>query len=433
MISYPVPASIVLVVLFAVGLYVGRLLNICALRFADDPSLWNQLKSLAAPWAVCRKCHASPHITEEIPVAGWIINGRRCRDCRARVPVTFTVIELLTGFLFAYTFWWAVPMGAGTGIRDSGLVSPEGPPGPEVIKGLWSPATWLQLRWLLQMFMICGLIVATEIDRRLRLIPDGSTIPVLLVALMAHTMFGQLYIVPIWFQDPSTVRLLQPLLPELLQPLFQPWDATAFIQSWPHLHGLLVSLVGALAGAGSVWIVRQIGFLVLKQEAMGFGDVVLMGMIGSVIGWQPVLAVFMVAPMLAILVAIGNFVAHRDNEIPYGPFLSIATILLLLTWPHSWPLAKRFFDMGPVLVLMGLFMIVLLGVSLQLVQVIKRLLGFSTGSPQPEEAEWTSADHLSYYTSERPDEQTGEWSRDQWPGSRAGRGLKRYHDWHHDS
>jgi len=225
--------------------------------------------------------------------------------------------------------------------------------------------------------------------------------------------------------------MLQPIVPQLLQPVFVPWDATAFIQTWPHLHGFLVSAVGALAGAGSVWIVRQIGFLVLRQEAMGFGDVVLMGMIGSVIGWQPVLAVFMAAPMLAILAAVTNFIANRDNEIPYGPFLSAATILLLLTWPHSWPLAKRFFDMGPILLLLGVLMVFLLGASLQLVQIVKRVLGIATFGSDQEEDEWTSADHLSYYTCERPDEQTGEWSREQWPGARAGRGLKHYHGWRH--
>lgn len=430
MINYPVPAALLYGLLFVFGLFVGRLLNICALRFPHDLSVFRQLGALKKPWAVCQKCNASPVGIDRLPLLGWLANGRRCRNCRAIVPPTFFFIEALTGILFVVLFWWEVPLGANTGIRDSGLVSPDGPSGPEVITSLWSPAFWLQARFLLHLALLCGLIVATEIDRRLRLIPDGCTIPVMLCAVVAHTLIGQLYIVPIWFQDPSTVRILQPIVPEILRPLFVPWDATAFVQSYPRLHGLLVSVFGAVAGAGSVWIVRQIGFLVLKQEAMGFGDVVLMGAIGSVIGWQPVLAVFMVAPMLAILVAVGNFVAHRDNEIPYGPFLSGATILLLLTWPHSWPLAKRFFDMGPVLLVLGVLMVFLLGASLQLVQFGKRLLGFDTYVTTDDDDEWTSADHLAYYTSERPDEQTGEWQREQWPGSRAGRGLKRYHDWH---
>lgn len=432
MIGHEIPLWIVLPQLAVLGLFVGRFLNICIERFPVDVSLGDQLKSLRKPWSVCRICAAPPTAVEKIPITGWLASERRCCSCNARVPINFTAIELLTAALFVLVYWWEIPVGAAAKLTDSGLTTNEGLNGPEVITKLWQPLVWLHLRYALHMLMICGLIVATEIDRKLRLIPDGSTVPIMLFAFAASFAFGQLFVVPIWFQDASTVRILQPMMPEFLQPFFVPWDPANFIQQWPHLHGLLVSVVGAVAGAGSVWIVRQIGFLVLKQEAMGFGDVVLMGMIGSVIGWQPVLAVFMFAPMLAITAAIVNFVAHRDNEIPYGPFLSAATVMLLLTWPYSWPLAKRFFDLGPVLLLLGVLMVFLMAASLQLVQIVKRLLGF--GPPVDEEdGNWSSADHLTYYNSERPDEQTGAWQTPQWPGSRAGRGLKSYNDWRNGS
>lgn len=432
MIGHEVSLAIVLPLLAVFGLVVGRFLNVCIERFPIDVSLADQLKSLRKPWSVCRVCRAAPTTLEKVPIIGWLSSGRRCRACNAKVPVNFTLIELLTAALFVAVYWWEIPIGATAQLTDSGLTTSEGLNGPEVISNLWSPVVWLHLRYALHMLMICGLIVATEIDRKLRLIPDGSTVPIMLCAFAASFVFGQLFVVPIWFQDASTVRILQPMLPAFLHPVFVPWDPTTFIQEWPHLHGLLVSVVGALAGAGSVWIVRQIGFLVLKQEAMGFGDVVLMGMIGSVIGWQPVLAVFMFAPMLAITASIVNFVAHRDNEIPYGPFLSLATVLLLLSWPMSWPLAKRFFDMGPVLLLLGVLMIFLMAASLQLVQIVKRMFGFQLHDAGEDEA-WSSADHLAYYNGERPDEQTGVWTTSQWPGSRAGRGLKPYNDWRNNN
>ena len=429
MIGHELPMPVVLTCLFVFGAFVGRFLNVCIDRFPKHDFLRDQLKSVLARQTVCRKCQATPTLAERIPIVGWFLAGRRCHNCRSLLPVDIPTVELLTGILFASVYWFEIPTGANAAISAGGLTSLEGPPGPEIVKNLWPPIVWLHLRYALHMLMICGLIVATDIDRKRRIIPDGSTVPIMLLALVVSGIFGQLYIVPIWFQDSSIVKTLQPLMPELLKPLFVPWEATEFVREWPHWHGFLVSAAGAIVGAGSVWMVRQVGFFVLKQEAMGFGDVVLMAMIGSVIGWQPVLAVFVFAPMLAIFAAIINWIAHRDNEIPYGPFLSIATILFLLTWPTSWPFAKRFFDMGPFLILMAVFMVVLLAASLQLVQILKRLLGIETAPQGGADEEWSSADHLSYYNGERPDEQTGQWSLDQWPGARAGRGLKRLHDW----
>ena len=188
-----------------------------------------------------------------------------------------------------------------------------------------------------------------------------------------------------------------------------------------------MSVAGAIVGAGTVWIVRIVGQWTLKQEAMGFGDVVLMGMIGSVLGWQPVLVVFIVAPSLAIFAALVNWFVHRDNEIPYGPFLSAAAVLLLMTWPVTWPLAKRIFDMGAFLVVMTVCMVIFLAAALQLVQLIKRMFGFSF-DPQFED-DWLPADQLLYLSQEKPDEQTGQWSIEQWPGGRSGRGLQQSHAW----
>ncbi len=86
--------------------------------------------------------------------------------------------------------------------------------------------------------------------------------------------------------------------------------------------------------------------------------------------------------------------------------------------------------MGPFVLLMGLFMFVSLVACLQLIQLLKRLFGYAskTAGVMNEES-WSSADHLSYYNSERPDEQTCQWPQPRWPGGRAGQGLANYHHW----
>ena len=86
--------------------------------------------------------------------------------------------------------------------------------------------------------------------------------------------------------------------------------------------------------------------------------------------------------------------------------------------------------MGPFVPLMGIFMFLSLVACLQVIQLVKRLCGFvPLKIAGPQDGGWSSADHLSFYNSERPDEQTGQWNRASWPGGRAGQGLANYHHW----
>ena len=419
---------LMLVVTATIGAFVGRFLHACVERFPKHDTLRGQLRSLLQPIRVCVHCNAKPTLIERLPLIVWLTQGGRCHSCDRKLPRSIPVIECVTALLFALLYWREIPLG--TMFSSGGLTSIEGPRGPEIIIDKLPEMVWLHLRYLMHALMLCGLIVATEIDRRLRIIPDGCTVPMMLLAVPACFLCGQLFVTPIWFQDPSTANYIYRIVPEFAKPIFLPWDASSFIKAWPHVHGLLVSVTGMIAGLLSVVVIRQIGFLTLKQEAMGFGDAVLMAMIGSVLGWQCVVAVFLVgAPMLAVFFALANWIFHGDNEIPYGPFLCGATILLLLTWPSSWPFAKRFLDMGPLLILMAIAGVLSLAAMLYLIRILKQLFGFDYDD-EPDDGGWTSADHLSYYNSERPDEGTGLWPRDgEWPGSRSGRGLQSYQHW----
>jgi len=82
------------------------------------------------------------------------------------------------------------------------------------------------------------------------------------------------------------------------------------------LHALAWSGAGLAAGAAITALVRSLSSRILAQEAMGFGDVMLMAMIGSVVGWQAVLLTFAIAPATGLIVAfVGRVGFHR----PYLP------------------------------------------------------------------------------------------------------------------
>ncbi|QDU88070.1 Type IV leader peptidase family protein [Pirellulimonas nuda] len=150
--------------------------------------------------------------------------------------------------------------------------------------------------------------------------------------------------------------------------------AMAWWTGGAHWSGLLTALVGMAASGGIVWGVRLIGAAALRREAMGFGDVMLMMMLGTVLGWQASLFVFFLAPFAAVVIAVANLLINRDDEIPYGPYLCLATLALFFLWAPLWNHTELVFSLGWLVPVATVVCLVLLGVLLGIWQVIKQLL-----------------------------------------------------------
>lgn len=103
-----------------------------------------------------------------------------------------------------------------------------------------------------------------------------------------------------------------------------------------HWHSLLTSLIGLGFAGGLVWGVRVGGYIGLQKEAMGFGDATLMTMIGVALGWQASLLVFFVSPFSAVVIAILNWIFTRRQHIPFGPYLSLAAVIVIVAWVALW-------------------------------------------------------------------------------------------------
>lgn len=110
-------------------------------------------------------------------------------------------------------------------------------------------------------------------------------------------------------------------------PLHRQWESLVQIR-W--LSGLLGSIFGALVGGFVVWLTRILGSLGFGREAMGLGDVDLMAGIGAVLGAGPATVAFFLAPFFGIVVALYMFVTRSRRELPYGPYLSLATAFVML-------------------------------------------------------------------------------------------------------
>ncbi len=90
------------------------------------------------------------------------------------------------------------------------------------------------------------------------------------------------------------------------------------------------SLIGILAGGGSMFLLAFLGELFFRKEALGGGDIKLMAMIGAFLGWKLVLLTFFIAPVLGAGVGIFMKLRHKQEVIAYGPYLALGAIISLL-------------------------------------------------------------------------------------------------------
>jgi len=89
------------------------------------------------------------------------------------------------------------------------------------------------------------------------------------------------------------------------------------------------SVLGLLIGGGSLWFVAWAYNLIAKRDGMGGGDIKLLAMIGTIIGWQGVIFTIFASSVMGSCVGITIMLIKGKNmkfAIPFGPFLSIGAI-----------------------------------------------------------------------------------------------------------
>ncbi len=114
----------------------------------------------------------------------------------------------------------------------------------------------------------------------------------------------------------------------------------------PSLHGadsagdsLISSLIGLAAGSGSLYLVAWLGRLAFKKDAMGLGDVKLLGAIGAFLGWQGVVFTILASSILGSVFGVAMILAGGrawQSKIPYGPYLAAAAVIWILGGDRWW-------------------------------------------------------------------------------------------------
>ena len=92
----------------------------------------------------------------------------------------------------------------------------------------------------------------------------------------------------------------------------------------------LDSIAGMFVGGLMMFLLSVIGEWAFKKEAVGGGDVKLMAMIGSFLGWKLTILAFFAAPLIGAGVAIFMKIRYKTEAVPYAPFLAVGTLVSLL-------------------------------------------------------------------------------------------------------
>ena len=243
---------------------VGSFLNVCIHRMPLG-------ESVVWPRSHCPHCKKRIPGYDNIPFLSYLLLGGRCRFCKHRISLRYPLVELITAVTFLVFF-----------MRYG-----------------------LTYDFFVYTLFTCGLIIATFVDIKHRIIPDEISIGGLILGLLLIGITG---------------FSLKPF---------------AF-----NYRPLLKSLLGALIGGGIIYLTGLlfdiVYFRLLKRppiqgetESMGGGDVKLLAMIGAFLGWQGAILTFFIAPFFGAVIGIVNLLAKKDHTIPYGPFLSLAAIVSL--------------------------------------------------------------------------------------------------------
>jgi leader peptidase (prepilin peptidase)/N-methyltransferase len=107
----------------------------------------------------------------------------------------------------------------------------------------------------------------------------------------------------------------------------------------------LDALLGAILGAGSLFLVSEVYFRLRRIEGLGMGDVKMMAMVGAFVGWKGVLLTLFLGSLLGTLVGLLVMARQKGDlrtKLPFGTFLGLGAIATtygghrLISWYTSF-------------------------------------------------------------------------------------------------
>lgn len=96
------------------------------------------------------------------------------------------------------------------------------------------------------------------------------------------------------------------------------------------LFGVGLSIINGTIAFGTMWLLKALGDYMFKKESMGGGDIKLLFLFGLYFGWEMSIISIFIASFIGLPVSIIILLIKKDNIIPFGPFLSMAAVIITL-------------------------------------------------------------------------------------------------------
>ena len=259
------------------GLAFGSFLNVCLSR-------WPEGESVVQPRSHCRNCSHTLAWWENVPLFSWFALRGRCRNCRNWIGWRYPLMESALGVLWAVSAWQSL---------EPALSSDSLP----VYYALARAVGSFIFYWLL--------IALAALDAEHLWLPDWLTLPGI---LLGYIFFN-----------------VQSLLNE--RPLEVGMSTFGYVA---------MNLIGILAAAGLILLIRWVYWLIRRREGVGLGDAKLMAMLAAWVGLPGALLAFGFAVVLGagvalVLLAIPSKAAGSNSwalkKLPLGTFLCIGGVV----------------------------------------------------------------------------------------------------------
>lgn len=231
------------------------------------------------PASACPKCNTRLGALELLPIVGWLLLRGKCKHCGTSISKVYPLIELLTGLLGYLLFRRFV-----TDISELTYAT--------------------ALGWVVYFFFFCCLIVMAFVDIRHHIIPDQTSSYALGVGLIGVLALNGLG-----------------------------------LSQWP-VPSTTQALWGIALGGGSLALLALIMGFVLKREAIGWGDVKALAMLGCFLGAIPgIWSILFIASTLSAVFGIFHLLLFKRRDyLPFAPSLAFSAIAHVLYGDAYLPL-----------------------------------------------------------------------------------------------
>ena len=351
---------------FFIGACIGSFLNVVIYRVPLGLSVNEPKRSF------CPKCKTPIPMRRNIPLLSWLLLRGKCADCGAPIAFRYFAVELLTALFFLAVWIMFPPIVVGplwvlmallvaiTFIDAEHLIIPVSLTWAGSAVGLVACMLWPQISAL-------GMEQGNWLDGLL----DGIVgwvagfIGLWAVVQLGKMAFGKRamnFDTPVEWMIREPVGEMDPMLFVIDDEEVAWWDI--FFRKTDRLivEATDIRVNGESVGAGKL-IMREFEIelpdgtvrrledvksvdgtatsAVIPREAMGMGDVHLLGMIGAFFGWTGVLFSLFGASLFAIVAALIGRIGF-GRQLPFGPFLAMGAVAWMF---GGWKLWEWYFSM----------------------------------------------------------------------------------------